>query len=97
MILAGADDDAAAAVNAWRVIADALRLDSVELRATKRSGLHPARTAELVAAESVIGVVGEVDPLTLEAFDLPHERVGWLELDLERLAAAPRGRSSRGR
>jgi len=90
LLLAGADDDAAVAVNAWHVIADALRLDSVELRATKRSGLHPARTAELAVAERVIGVVGEVDPLTIEAFELPHERVGWLELDLGLLAVAPR-------
>ena len=77
-------------MNAWRVVADALRLEGVELRAARRGGLHPARTAELWAADSVLGVVAEVDPLTLEAFDLPHERVGWLELDLERLAAAPR-------
>ncbi len=58
--------------------------------ATTRAGLHPARTAEIVAAGSLIGVVGEVDPQTLEAYELPHERVGWLELDLVKLAAAPR-------
>jgi phenylalanyl-tRNA synthetase beta chain len=31
-----------------------------------------------------------VDPQTLEAYELPHSRVGWLELDLAILAAAPR-------
>jgi len=90
LLLGEADDDAAAAVNAWRVVADALRLENVELRSAARLGLHPARTSEIVAAGTVVGVVGEVDPQTLEAYELPHERVGWLELDVEKLAAAPR-------
>jgi phenylalanyl-tRNA synthetase beta chain len=90
LLLADAGDDAAAAVNAWRVIADALRLDGVELRSATRDGLHPARTAEIVAGGTVLGVVGEVDPQTLEAFELPQPRAGWIELDLQKLAAAPR-------
>ena len=90
MLLADVGDDAAAAVNAWRVVADALRLESVELRSATAAGLHPARTAEIVAADRVLGVVGEVDPETLEAYELPHERVGFIELDLANLAAAPR-------
>lgn len=90
LLLADVGDDAAAAVNAWRVVADALRLEGVELRAATRSGLHPARTAEIVAGDAVLGVVGEVDPQALEAYELPHSRVGWLELDLASLAAAPR-------
>jgi phenylalanyl-tRNA synthetase beta chain len=90
LLLADLEDDASAAVRAWRVVADAIGLEQVEFRVASRAGLHPARTAELVAADTVIGVVGEVDPDTLEAFELPDRRVGWLELDLERLAAAPR-------
>ena len=39
---------------------------------------------------TVIGTVGEVDPDVVAAFGLPHARVGWLELNLGRLAAAPR-------
>ncbi|MGO9582750.1 MAG: phenylalanine--tRNA ligase subunit beta [Acidimicrobiales bacterium] len=90
LLLADVDDDAGAAVNAWRVIADALRLEATELRPALRAGLHPARTAEIVTSGVVLGVVGEVDPETLRAFDLSHPRAGWLELDLGKLAAAPR-------
>jgi len=90
LVLAQAEDDAATAVNAWRVVADALRLEGVELRPAIRTGLHPARTAEIVAGDSVLGVVGEIDPETLQANELPHARVGWLELDLAKLAGAPR-------
>ena len=38
----------------------------------------------------MLGVVGEVDPETLGAYELAHARAGWLELDLSKLAAAPR-------
>jgi phenylalanyl-tRNA synthetase beta chain len=90
LLLAELDDDAAAAVHAWRVIADALRLQATQLRPCVRAGLHPARTAEIVAGETVIGVVGEVDPETLSAYDLTHDRAGWIELDLLKLHRAPR-------
>jgi phenylalanyl-tRNA synthetase beta chain len=55
------------------------------------TGLHVARSARLVVAGTglVLGCVGEVDPEVLAAFGLPHERVGWLELDMAQLAAAP--------
>jgi len=43
-----------------------------------------------VACDIVLGVVGEVDPETLLEYDLVHTRAGWLELDLLKLAAAPR-------
>jgi phenylalanyl-tRNA synthetase beta chain len=90
LLLADVDDDAGAAANAWRVIADAFRLEGAELRPAGKPGLHPARTAEIVAGDTVLGFVGEVDPETLQAYDLPYPRAGWLELDLEKLAAAPR-------
>jgi phenylalanyl-tRNA synthetase beta chain len=90
LILADDGDDAKAAVSAWRVIADAFRLEGTELRPAVRGGLHPARTAEVVAGEIRLGVVGEIDPETLKAYDLPHSRAGWLELDLRKLAVVPR-------
>ena len=90
LLLADVDDDADAALNAWRVVADALRLEGVELRPASRAGLHPARTAEILAGDTVLGVVGEVDPETLQAYELVQPRAGWLELDLCKLAAAPR-------
>ena len=90
LLLADYNDDAASAIMAWRTIADALRLEDTELRPAVRAGLHPARSAEIVAGDSVLGVVGEIDPETLQGYDLVHARVGWLELDLAKLAVAPR-------
>jgi phenylalanyl-tRNA synthetase beta chain len=87
-------DDAAAAVRAWRTVADRLGVEPARLEAEVAAGLHPARSARIVgwAAGSpvVLGRVGEVAPAVVRAFDLPHERVGWLELDLDALAAAGR-------
>jgi phenylalanyl-tRNA synthetase beta chain len=64
-------------------------------------GLHPTRSGYLLAPspdtgggglgvqtdDSVIGVVGEVDPAVLAAFglDAVRQRVGWFELDLDLL------------
>jgi phenylalanyl-tRNA synthetase beta chain len=99
-VFAGEDDDARAAVAAWRVLADALRLDGVRLvppgdGTTPLPGLHPTRSAHLVAhsknGEAVtIGSVGEIDPAVATRFDLHRatgggtapRRVGWLEVDL---------------
>jgi phenylalanyl-tRNA synthetase beta chain len=100
LILARADDDAASAVSAWRTIADALGITGVELDQTHQgdsgdhAGLHSARLARLVVpgetAPRLLGVVGEVDPAVVEAFGLPHERIGWLQLDMAALESAPR-------
>jgi phenylalanyl-tRNA synthetase beta chain len=100
LILAGEGDSAVAAMQAWRVVEDALRLDGVEfdqdVDGTEAGpdlvGLHRARSGRVVAAggELVIGVVGEVDPDVMAAFGVPQERIGWLDLDLGALAAAPR-------
>jgi phenylalanyl-tRNA synthetase beta chain len=43
-----------------------------------------------LAPGTLVGSVGEVDPEVLAAFGLPHERAGWLEVRLDRLALAPR-------
>jgi len=102
LILANEGDGAVSAVRAWRVIEDALRLDGVDLRQDpagpeadhELAGLHGARSGRLVAdvagEQLVLGCVGEVDPDVLVAFGLPHERIGWLDLDLGFLALAPR-------
>jgi phenylalanyl-tRNA synthetase beta chain len=84
-----AGQDATAAVVAWRTLADALRLDRPRLVAGGAPGLHPARTAVAWAGDVKLGVVGEVDPAVVERHGLTG-RVGWLELDLRRLHAAPR-------
>jgi phenylalanyl-tRNA synthetase beta chain len=81
--------DAPAAVDAWRTLADALRLDQPRLVAGGVPGLHPARSAAAWAGDVKLGVVGEVDPAVVEGYDLSG-RIGWLELDLGRLHRAPR-------
>ncbi len=101
LILAGDGDSAISAMQAWRVVEDALRLDGVELdqvevdgadQGTDLAGLHRARSGRVVAAggELVLGVVGEVDPDVVAGFGLPQERIGWLDLDVAALVAAPR-------
>jgi phenylalanyl-tRNA synthetase beta chain len=86
VVLARGPDDARSAVVAWRVLAEALRLDGVRLDQAAEStppGLHPTRSGRLLAPSGrSIGALGEVDPLVLEGFGLPERRVGWLELDL---------------
>jgi phenylalanyl-tRNA synthetase beta chain len=87
--LAGAGADAVAAKGVLDTIAEGLRLVDVELEAATGEGLHPARTARVLASGTEIGVVGEVDPAVSSAWGIGG-RVGWLDLDLERLLAVPR-------
>jgi phenylalanyl-tRNA synthetase beta chain len=44
-------------------------------------GMHPGRSARVLADAHEVGVAGEVDPSALEAYGIPG-RVAWLELDL---------------
>jgi phenylalanyl-tRNA synthetase beta chain len=94
-------DDARSAVAAWHVLADAFRLSGVRLVAAEEGelappGLHPTRSARLVAQASAqqtgrtIGTVGEIDPDVAASFGLTYatgagvasRRIGWLEVDL---------------
>ena len=88
-VLAAPADDAAAAVRLWRTLADGLRLQDPGIRTATPPGLHPTRSGELTAGTAVVGVIGEVDPAVAGAFDL-EGRLGWLQVDLEALAAADR-------
>ena len=86
-VLASAGDDARHAVAVWRVLAEALRLEPLDLVADGSiPGLHPTRGARLVAhgaaGATSIGVLGEVDPEVAAAFGYDGGRVGWLEVDL---------------
>jgi phenylalanyl-tRNA synthetase beta chain len=88
--LGGDGADAIAAKRALDTLLEGLRLVDVTLEATTAEGLHPGRTAAVVASGVVIGVVGEVDPAVSAAWSVPG-RVGWLDVDLELLLlAAPR-------
>jgi len=89
--LAWAGDGAAGAKRVWDTLAQALRLEGVGLTAGPAPGLHPGRSARALVADTgeELGVVGEVDPSVVAGHGL-EGRVGWLELDLGRLATAPR-------
>ena len=87
-VLGGAD--AAEAKRVLDTLVDALRVDrvAVEPSSPKPAGLHPSRSATVSASGTAVGVVGEVDPGVLAAHDLSGP-VGWFELDLGALLAAP--------
>jgi len=85
-VFAGEEDDARAAVAAWHVLADALRLAAVRLvppgdGTPPLPGLHPTRSAHLMARagsfdEVTIGSVGEIDPAVATRFDLTRAAGG---------------------
>ena len=81
--------DATEAVREWYAIAELLSLQDATLRNGPVPGLHPTRSARILAASGEeLGAVGEVDPAVLEAHGI-GERVGWIELDLDAVARAP--------
>ncbi len=83
------DADARAAVEAWTVLRDGLGVEvSVEQAAV--DGLHPGRSARLMAGEAVLGALGEIDPAVLDALGIVG-RVAWLEVDLDALLDQPHG------
>jgi phenylalanyl-tRNA synthetase beta chain len=84
-----AGDDGAEAKRVWDVLCEALALEHAAIDAAERPGLHPTRSARLVAGDDEVGQIGEVDPDVVAAYEV-EGRVGWIELDLQRLLAAPR-------
>ncbi len=85
VVLAGGEAPAAIAV--WREIAAALGVGARIDQGRVPAGLHPTRSATLVAGREEIGAVGEVAPAVLDAYDI-GERVAILELDLSVVLAA---------
>lgn len=84
--IAGAE--APAAVQAWRAVAEHLKVP-FELSARQIPGLHPTRAADIVVDAMVVGALGEVDPDVLRAFEVPG-RVAWIDLDLTTVLAVDR-------
>lgn len=80
--LAGREATAAAAL--WERLRRAMPLAPTEVRNEAAAGMHPTRSAVLVAGGETVGLLGEIDPAVTEAFDIA-ERVAWLECDLGRL------------
>jgi phenylalanyl-tRNA synthetase beta chain len=84
VVLAGAEAPVAIAV--WRELAADLGTGARIDQQRVPSGLHPTRSATLVAGRDAIGAVGEVAPGVLDAFGI-GERVAILELDLSAVLA----------
>jgi phenylalanyl-tRNA synthetase beta chain len=81
---------AEAAVRAWALVSDRLRLAGARLEAASLPGLHPGRSGRLVGgAGDHLGAVGEVDPGVVAAYGLSG-RVGYLTVSLDALAAEAR-------
>ena len=80
--LAGREAPAAAAL--WERLRRAMAVVPIEVRNEATAGMHPTRSAVLIAGGETVGLLGEIDPAVTEAFDI-DERVAWLECDLGRL------------
>ncbi|MGI8809583.1 MAG: phenylalanine--tRNA ligase subunit beta [Acidimicrobiales bacterium] len=80
--------DAHDAARIWNVVVDGMRLVDVALEAAPAPGLHPTRSARVVAGGNPVGAIGEVDPQVSEAHGI-EGRVGWFEVDLGALLASP--------
>jgi phenylalanyl-tRNA synthetase beta chain len=85
-----ADRDAVDALDVWRLLVGELGIDGARLEQGHVAGLHAGRSGRLVVGADAVGAVGEIDPSVADAFDL-HERIGWLEVDLDALLARAHG------
>lgn len=88
--LGGSDAFDAKAI--WDLLVESLLLEGARIEADSPIGLHPTRSAAAVLDGQRVGVLGEADPHVAAAFGV-HQRVAWLEVDLDAVLAAPRGGS----
>ncbi len=86
----GAGSSWADAIEAARIVADAVGVDLVVRRGSSPAPWHPGRCAELVLGTQVLGHAGELTPRACEAAGLP-KRTAVMELDLGALIAAADG------
>ena len=85
VVIAGAQAPQAVAV--WREVAAGLGIGARLDHDNPPEGLHPTRSASLLAGKARIGAVGEIDPEVLETFQI-SERVAILELNLSAVLAS---------
>ncbi|MCY4162971.1 MAG: phenylalanine--tRNA ligase subunit beta [bacterium] len=69
----------------------ALRLSKIKNQPT--AGLHPSRSGAILVDGAKVGVLGEVDPDVLNAYEI-SEPVAWLELRLDAVLGSNRGLSA---
>ena len=87
--LAGPHGGAESAKRVLDVILEGVRQPGATVHAASPPGLHPTRSAEVRLDRVVLGHVGEVDLEVVAAFGV-EGRMGWIELDLERLLPSQR-------
>lgn len=69
------------------VLLERVGITSARFEASEVAGFHPGRTARVFVDEDLVGIVGELHPATIEAFDIETSRVAAAELDLDLLLA----------
>jgi phenylalanyl-tRNA synthetase beta chain len=79
IVVAGAS--AETALEQWNAICDALSVGAQLDQSRVPVGLHATRSASLTRGKKVVGVVGELDPVVLDALGI-EGRVSILEVDL---------------
>jgi phenylalanyl-tRNA synthetase beta chain len=91
-------DDAKTARNAWQAIVDGLGLERTQFDLDQpapgeflmidwlSAGVHPTRSGRVRVGDETIAVIGEIDPLAQEIFNLSNRRLGWLVVDVGLLA-----------
>jgi phenylalanyl-tRNA synthetase beta chain len=86
--------DATAAVEVWTVLEHSLRLEGTSLDQGPVAGLHPGRSARIIAGGAddpiALGALGEIDPAVLDGLGITG-RVAWFELDLDATLHLPHG------
>jgi phenylalanyl-tRNA synthetase beta chain len=87
-VLAG--EEAPAAVELVRAVAEGLGHAALTLENADLPGLHPTRGARVRLGGVEVGVAGEIDPGVLDAHGI-GERVAYVELDLDTVLALPHG------
>jgi phenylalanyl-tRNA synthetase beta chain len=70
----------------WNALCDALSVGAQLDQSRVPAGLHPTRSATLARGKKVVGVVGEIDPVVLDALGI-EGRVSILEVDLSTVLA----------
>ncbi len=81
-----AGGDAGTAIHQWNTLCDALSVGAQIDQTRVPAGLHPTRSATLARGKTVIGVVGEIDPVVLDSMGITG-RVSILEVNLSVLLA----------
>jgi phenylalanyl-tRNA synthetase beta chain len=79
VVVVGAD--VSTALMQWNTISEALGIGALLDQSKVPPGMHPTRSATLARGKTVVGVVGEIDPVVLHSLGI-DARVSCLEINL---------------